>query len=41
MSRKKQKRRETIDKRDSKKFFTVVGICVLVLMLLLYLMYSM
>ncbi len=40
MSVKKKKRREAIDKRDSKKFFTVVGISVLVLMALLFLMYK-
>lgn len=29
-----------MDKRDSKKFFTVVGISVLILMVLLFLMYK-
>jgi hypothetical protein len=39
MSIKKKKRQEVLDKRDSRKFFTVVGIAVLVLMLLLYAIY--
>ncbi len=40
MSTKSKKRTESLDKRDSKKFFTAVGIAVLVLMLLLFLMYK-
>jgi hypothetical protein len=39
MSIKKKKRQEVLDKRDSRKFFTVVGIAVLALMLLLYAIY--
>jgi hypothetical protein len=40
MSIKRKKRNESLDKRDSKKFFTAVGIAVLVLMVLLFLMYK-
>jgi hypothetical protein len=39
MSTKSKKRNESINNRDSKKFFMVVGIAVLVLMLLMFLMY--
>ncbi len=39
MSLKKKKRQEVADQRDSKKFFTAVGIAVAILMLLLYLIY--
>lgn len=39
MSTKQKKRTVTIDKRDNKKFFTAVGITVLILMLLLFLIY--
>jgi hypothetical protein len=39
MSTKGKKRNESLDKRDSKKFFTAVGIAVLVLMLLMFFMY--
>lgn len=40
MSTKSKKRNESLDKRDSKKFFRAVGIAVLVLMILLYIMYK-
>ena len=40
MSTKTKKRNETLDKRDSKKFFTAVGIAVLVLMALMFIMYK-
>ena len=36
---KRKKRQEVMDKRDSRKFFTYLGIAVVVLMLLLYLAY--
>ncbi|MEZ4958311.1 MAG: hypothetical protein R2830_00700 [Saprospiraceae bacterium] len=39
MASKKKRRQEALDKRDTKKFFTAVGIAVAVLMLLLYLIY--
>jgi hypothetical protein len=40
MSTKSRKRNDSLDKRDNKKFFTTVGIAVLVLLLLLFLMYK-
>jgi len=40
MSLKRKKRQATLDKRDSKKFFTVLAIAVVILMLLLFLMYK-
>ena len=40
ISTKKKKRQEKLDERDSKKFFTAVGIAVAILMLLLYLIYN-
>jgi hypothetical protein len=40
MSTKTKKRNESLDKRDNRKFFTYVGIAVLVLMLLMFLMYK-
>jgi hypothetical protein len=40
MSTKSKKRNDSLDKRDNKKFFTMVGIAVLVLMLLMFLMYK-
>jgi hypothetical protein len=40
MSIKSKNRKEAFNQRDSKKFFTVVGIAVLVLMLLMFLMYK-
>lgn len=39
MASKKKKRQEALDKRDSRKFFTVLAIAVAVLMLLLYLIF--
>ena len=39
MSVKSKKRNVSLDKRDSKKFFTTVGIVVLIIMLLMFLMY--
>lgn len=40
MSTKTKKRNEVLDKRDTRKFFTTVGIAVLILMLLMFLMYK-
>lgn len=40
MSTKSKKRNEVLDKRDSKKFFTTVGIAVVILMLLMFLVYK-
>ena len=40
MSIKKKKRNESLDKRDSKKFFTAVAIAVLILMVLMFFMYK-
>ncbi len=39
MSTKSKKKYASIDKRDNKKFFMVLGIAVLVLVLLMFLMY--
>lgn len=39
MTNNKKKRQATLDKRDSRKFFTAVGIAVAALMVLLYFIY--